>query len=362
MRGCKQVRRGGHNLIRRLIVIASIFALWSVICNSIPVHILDLDALVKDSDVIVVAELTSILDAGRTTVVIGSRETPVRIEDAELRVDRTLKTSGSGEMPPVDRVVVRMYVPEKPVGWPAARLHFYGMYFLKSAKGGKFEFTDPIYPFVPALAQTRMSGGDQTERVLNEVSSFLYASDVPLSGRMAALVYLSHSRSKYATAVLRQALKFQSRELRYIAADKLLERNDISALPIAKTALTDAASIQSDYLLENLSNAIGVGVSDPRAVNDLAQLLAVRSDEVRRNAALALARTRSPGAVSPLLGALRDSDEQVRYYAAVGLAETTGQVDWRPSPEQFRATPGKYLEHWAEWGRQDDQPKPHGQQ
>jgi hypothetical protein len=35
-----------------------------------------------------------------------------------------------------------------------------------------------------------------------------------------------------------------------------------------------------------------------------------------------------------------------RYYTVVGLAQITGESDWRPTMEQFRTNENKYLDHW----------------
>jgi hypothetical protein len=47
---------------------------------------------------------------------------------------------------------------------------------------------------------------------------------------------------------------------------------------------------------------------------------------------------------------LGDSDTKVRYFSVVGLAEITGQLEWRPNPDDFAASSTKYLNHWIAWG------------
>jgi len=348
-----------HPLVR-VLIIAAVTGLGAPIGRSIPVHILDLDKLTRDSDLIVVGEVAAIQEVGRTSAVIGSQDVPVRVENAQVRIDRVLKATVSIGTPS-ELIELRLYVPDKFVGWPSTRLHFYATYFLKSDASGIIGFTDPAYPFAPALPQTHLNGSTPIDRVVNEIANFLYVPEVALNDRMAALTYLGHSRSESATSMLRSALKSDSQQLRYISADKLLERNDISGLPVAKTALLRADAGTSDNLVENMSNAIGIGLKDPNAIEDLTELLRARSTSVRRNAALALARTQAQRAVTPLLYALNDSDREVSYYAAIGLAEIAGQLDWRPSMEEFDADPIKYLKHWSEWqraGKTQSQPSP----
>jgi hypothetical protein len=48
---------------------------------------------------------------------------------------------------------------------------------------------------------------------------------------------------------------------------------------------------------------------------------------------------------------LGDPDTKVRYFSVVGLAEITGQPEWRPKPDDFAAFGTKYVNHWVEWDR-----------
>jgi HEAT repeat protein len=61
--------------------------------------------------------------------------------------------------------------------------------------------------------------------------------------------------------------------------------------------------------------------------------------------------TGSNSAIDPLLSALDDLDPMVRYYSVVGLAEITGQTDWRPNIDDFTSDPNRYLKHWHEWSQ-----------
>jgi HEAT repeat protein len=83
----------------------------------------------------------------------------------------------------------------------------------------------------------------------------------------------------------------------------------------------------------------------------LVRLLKSPSAEIRSAAAEGLWRTRSQEAVVPLLSMLVDPDAKVRYFSVVGLAEITGQLEWRPNPDDFAASGKNYVQHWIEWGR-----------
>jgi HEAT repeat protein len=151
-----------------------------------------------------------------------------------------------------------------------------------------------------------------------------------------------------------QALQFASHladpTLRLSAVAVLLVRNDISGLQLAAEALLGSAEGLPSEVRQNLTSGIGQ-LEDSRAVPTLAALLRQGDDRVRVAAASALVNTASPGAIDPLAEALDDSEYQVRYWAVVGLAEMTGQKDWRPNTDDFRDREASYLSHWKEWRR-----------
>jgi HEAT repeat protein len=120
---------------------------------------------------------------------------------------------------------------------------------------------------------------------------------------------------------------------------------------MAVDALLHGASNVSDNVTRNLYYAIAEGLKDPDAVPELKQLLGSNDAEIRRAAASALRKTHSSEAIRPLISALDDPDFDVRFYSVVGLAETTGHLDWQPNIDDFRADEGKYLNHWKEWAR-----------
>jgi HEAT repeat protein len=139
-----------------------------------------------------------------------------------------------------------------------------------------------------------------------------------------------------------------------VVSAALLERNDISGLPISEDALTKQASTVPGYLIHNLDYAISQGVHDDRAIPVLARLLLLPEVETRRAAASALWHTHSRSAVSGLIQALNDEDFEVRYYGVVGLAEITGELEWHPNMEVFHQDETKYLQHWREWSNAND--------
>lgn len=151
-------------------------------------------------------------------------------------------------------------------------------------------------------------------------------------------------------SALASALKSDNKTLQLNAAIALLQRNDLSGLPIAADLLIHEDSSIPAYLRQNLSSAIGRGVKDARAVPSLTEILRESNDVyARRAAACALRNTGSAIAILPLQNALNDSDSRVRYYAVIGLAEITGSPDWRPLLEDFNSRESYYLQHWKDY-------------
>lgn len=140
--------------------------------------------------------------------------------------------------------------------------------------------------------------------------------------------------------------------LRLSVASALLARNDTAGLAIAVDVLLAPRPLVPDHILHNLTYAISEGVQAEEAIPALTRLLGAADPRTRRAATAALRRTGSYAALTPLLSALRDSDLEVRYYAVVGLAEITGQLDWRPNMDAFESDQSRYLSYWLKWGRQ----------
>ena len=91
-------------------------------------------------------------------------------------------------------------------------------------------------------------------------------------------------------------------------------------------------------------------VPDYKVNKVLAVALLVSPDaEVRKAVASSLMHIQSPEAINLMISLLADSDFEARYYAVVGLAEATNQLDWRRNMDNFRSDESKYLKHWLDW-------------
>jgi len=81
----------------------------------------------------------------------------------------------------------------------------------------------------------------------------------------------------------------------------------------------------------------------------LTDLLRSSDVETRRAAVRAVLHVGTKEAIVPLKYALLDSDRQVRFCAALGLAKVTGQRDWELNMDMFDADEEKYLSHWKDY-------------
>jgi hypothetical protein len=313
--------------------------------GSIPVPLLDLDDLTNRADLIVLGQVVSLREVGVETIEASGVKVDAAILRGEIRADRVLKG------PSTSRVAFRHWSPVKPVGYRNVQPTVYRIYFLRAIDKG-YVFVSPYHPSVVANPGIPSHGETVIDAVVNQVAGVLLSSAASATERMESVYVLSRTKSTAALEPLRASLATEDRALRLSVASALLARNDTSGLAIAVEVLLAPRPLVPDYILHNLNYAISEGVQDEEAIPALTRLLGAADPRARRAATAALRRTGSHAAVTPLLSALRDSDLEVRYYAVVGLAEITGQLDWRPNMDAFVSDQSRYLSYWLKWGQQ----------
>jgi HEAT repeat protein len=197
-----------------------------------------------------------------------------------------------------------------------------------------------------------VGGENPFDAVVGEIAALLRSPSASAGDKTAAIWGgLAWDLQTLGTGVLKEALRFAAAEdrdliVRMSAVVALLVQNDISVLPLAEQELSDPDSQLPDNSRLNLSSAIDEGVKGDAAVPALTRLLKNPDVRVRRAAAMALRNTKTKLAIDGLTLALEDGDAKVRYYAVIGLAEITGETEWRPSEKMFRANEGRYLRYW----------------
>jgi hypothetical protein len=317
--------------------------------NSTIVPGLDLDQLVRDSSIIAVGEVTSLQKEGKAPIHLDSLDVTGETVGGVLRVNQVLK----GE-PYSTELRFAFLIPETFIGWRSPALHTSGVFFFKIRRGtsGELEFTSPYYPFAPAISAFPLKEETTTiDRVVSAIGKAIFSPKDTVGTKVTAVYFLSTSRSEASLKELHSALDNPDRELRVRAAGALLERNDISALPLAVDALLHGFPGASEEAIHNLVYAIAGGVSNEGSVPMVVELLKSPDPQIRRASAAALRRTGSEKAIRALSSLLGDSDLETRYYAVVGLAEITGQTEWRPNMEDFASDQQRYLDHWRDWAR-----------
>jgi len=316
---------------------------------SIPVPGLDLDRLSVDASLIAVGEVTAVQEMGKTTVTIGEKNVPARAMVAELRVDQVLKRPTETSSPSLR---FHFALTDDFSGLRSVTRLSYRIFFLRESSG-ELTLANPYYPSLVAIPGTESPEGSAIERVIDQLRAVLESSEASVEQKREAIFALTRTKSPAAVGALKRIRDVKDVTLRLSVAAALLEHDDISTLQFAEDSLLrpDSKLPPQLHLLHNLSYAISEGLKDERAVPSLTRLLHASTAETRRAAASALMHIGSNSSIDPLLSALGDPDFEVRYYSVTGLAEITGQTDWRPNMEDFRSDQSKYLNHWRDWSQ-----------
>lgn len=329
----------------RFMIHCAAFVLGSTfIAASIPIPVMDVAGLVEKADTIIIGQVISVVEKGTQTMEINGKATLVHAMAGEVHVDQTLK--GLTQSP---TLIFHFSWPDEPLGYTGVARNTYRIVFLTKTSSG-YAFASPYYPSIVAMPGVTLRDVSTLENIIYQLAAVLSSNLIPEQKR-EALYVLQTIRIPAATEILERVLDDKNVELRLIADAALLERNNLGGLQIAEVALTNRPPQLPNYLFHNLNYAIAQGVRDQRSVPVLNRLLQVSDVETRRAAASALWHIASHSAVPGLVRALNDQDFEVRYYAVIGLAEITGQLDWHPNEEIFRAEEVKYLQHWRQWAQ-----------
>jgi PBS lyase HEAT-like repeat len=307
----------------------------------------NLDTLTAQSRLIVMGQITSVKEEGKTSVQMNDHVVAARAMSAELRVDQVLK--GNSETG-YSTLQFQFVLPDEFVGWRSISPS-YRIFFLAGSPG-ELKLADAYYPSAVATPGTTAQGTTPIERVIDELRQVLESTKSSSEEKREAIFALGTTASPAAIFALARVGEIKDVTIRLSIAAALLARNDLSTLEFAVDALLKPDPALSPDVLHNLSYAISEGVKDKNAVSSLARLLHASDTEARRAAASALMHVSSSTCIDPLLFALDDPDLEVRYYSVVGLAEITGQTEeWRPNMDDFKSAQEKYIRHWREWSK-----------
>jgi hypothetical protein len=316
------------------------------VAAAIPVPGLDVAGLVARADIVAAGRVGAVVDHGEAFVDTPSgRRVLARSMTGELLVDYMLKG-------PVDvsAVQLRFVVPDEFLGYGGVTPGSYRVFFLKR-KEDSYEFVSVHHPSVIAAPRAHTMHRSALDRVAAAVAAVLRSLEMSRDQKREAMFVLSDTGGPVSVSALRSSLEEQDQTLRLSAAAALLMLGDVSALPVAEEVLLHPDKNLSPELLHNLRAGIRLGVRDVATVPTLARLLSAVDREARRAAVEALRNTKAPAAIAALAEALEDDNADVRYVATIGLAEITGQDEWRPGPDEFAQDDARYLSHWRDWAR-----------
>src|SRR5260221_5146127 len=318
------------------------------VAAAIPVAGLDGAGLVARAHIVAAGRVGAVVGRGEAFVDTPSgRRVRARSMTGELLVDSMLK--GPAE---VSAVQFRFVVPDEFIGYGGVAPGSYRVFFLKR-NGDYYEFVSVHHPSVIAAPGAQLQHRSALDRVASAVAAVLRSSEMSAERRREAISTLSKTGGPVSVSALRAGLEDQDPTLRLSAAAALLSLDDVSALPSAEEALLHPNPSLSPEILLNLRGGIRIGLKDKAAVPGLARLLSAGDTETRRAAVEALRNTNSPSSIAALAKALEDADTDVRYIGVIGLAEITGQNEWRPGPDEFAEDDARYLRYWRDWaGRQ----------
>lgn len=339
---------------RNLLLLAPLVfaAMLTLSAPATPVPGLDVTGLVRDSSLIAVGQVTTIEEVARGQYEIAGSMRSARLMKAGLKLARVLKGAA-------DSAVAFSYLlPDDFVGYGTLSTKDFGLFFLRPVPEG-WSLTSPHYPFILAERAACATEGEPLARVVAELACSLRAPMAKTRPRWQALQALATIKTEEATIVLKQAVNELPPPLSQYAIAMLLERNEISVLPLIVEAWqhSAAAVVSEDGFSSegNLGRSLA-GVKDEAALPALAQLLESADTEVRRGVAQALRSMETKAAIEPLIKALSDIDWEVRWVAVMGLAGITGPDadgnSWYPSYDAFKQDEQRYLEHWRAWARQ----------
>lgn len=305
---------------------------------------LRLAELVGSSDLIVIASVATIDNTGDVSLTINGITVPATTHVARLVIDHTLK----GPSDPTT-VECSFVMPRVPIGYGLLTGGAYRLVFLKQ-DAGRWVFTNPSYPSLPAVPSRSVVGRTDFARVVAALGNVLDSPAVDAVEKRQIIGHLSRAGLPEAIAELRRTVKNSDETVRLSATGALLAHGGIDSLFAAEAALMNPSPAVPEDVLQDVRVGIRA-VTDTGAIPALGRLLTAGAPETRLAAAAALRANRTAAAIPHLVTALNDTDAEVRYTAVIGLAEATKDSAHGPSRTRFLADEATYLSYWKGWAQ-----------
>ena len=334
------------NLLRQLaIVVAGL--LW-VSCACLAMPHLSIPQLVKESSLIVVADVGQIKPVGRTEVVFNGVVLPGHKYRTGAETLYILMGQSAG------RIRIEFSLPDAGNTYRSIRPGV-RMLFLKSS-AATYQPADLYYPDLPAVASPPpdLQGKSVTEQVFAELGAVVASPDASATDRRDVLLWsyaIPSDNKLFLRDLVIGARNSPDPSVHWWIEAELINRNNLSQFSDVCDALlsNDVPPEQQRMVLY----AIGWQLTNPDALPQLNKLLRSPEPKIRAASVGAMWHIASPSSLDSLARSLHDPDSEVRYYAIRALDQITGQPGWGPGPAEYEEHGSKYLRHWLDWAQEN---------
>jgi hypothetical protein len=173
-------------LSRLALTLLLVIGVATLTLRSTPVPRLDLDALTKDSSLIVTGEIASVRETGKTKLQFNGMEIDARVSAGTIRVNRVLKGNA-----PAEGFSFQIYTSDTYIGWASPITNSYAIYFLKVDSSENTQFTSPYYPDVPTVPTSVVSDGAPIDKVIAAIKEVLSSPEATLDQKKRTIFFES---------------------------------------------------------------------------------------------------------------------------------------------------------------------------
>jgi hypothetical protein len=217
--------------------------------------------------------------------------------------------------------------------------------FLQRLSDHLYRVTDPRHPSLPGISTSDKSDA-LLERIATVECQVISDDSSALNDRLDAIWSLRRIEGACIVPTLRWVSSQMTPILGLTSEAELMRRGDTLSLG---RAITDSLSEQGgdpEYLKGNILSSIETGKFNEAAVPLLNQLVSSDQVKARLTAARALMSVGAQSCAPSLRNLLSDSDQGVRYVAAIALADINNMPDKHPSIQEFQEHEEKYIGYW----------------
>jgi len=333
----------------RVLILLAVFAVTPIFASVwSPPGSLDLRKLWREADVVIMGTVIRVDYAGQAKEDYYGRSVSMKQFQALISVQRWYK----GAKPNSElNVQIRHFADEGLCGvGPCQSLSIgdHKLLFLNSS-GSIFRLTTEVDS---SLEVSDRVSSFQTNGDIEALTSDLIAglSDSNRSRVIDNITLLGALRDKSASSALKSFLISSDLEERGWTYLSFLRISDISLLSdIYQFAKMPSSDPHISMIQQLLSTEVAT-IRDPAAEPTLEEMVTAKSSRLRFSAFYALRKIQDPTTLPVFIRGLDDADQNVRYTALMGLAETEGREgDWAPSIDLFQKAESKYILLWKDW-------------